>query len=434
MTHYWRIVATIFMKEGRDLVRNRTALLTTFVYAPLLIPGVFVLLGALFMVTQPSYSQGGAVEVLTINPPSNPALMAAFDRRDIRLLDATQYFTADKSYDEAALKLYRMSMDRRFPDGERLSSSVAAGYVLAFPPAFDAKTAAMQAVEARLVFDSSNNDMSQLAGRIRSVFETVADEQAEKILSTVGLSFETIRPLSLMESDQITPKASRVQILGGMVALLFIIALELGRGQTYQAYWGERQKNTMEPLLLAPVSGIPVALGKMALVMVIAILASMFLLGAFFGSINVLVFASEKWTFAQSAGLAMSEGFSLHEFFVALGLLVPAVVLGVVLSHYLCVAARTERSAQTLMGIATFSFFTINALVLMSPVTDLTSLSIVPLVSQVTLMHLHLRGEEISIALLAASWATTFVACWVLLWLVGREYRALSQGLRPLEV
>jgi ABC-type Na+ efflux pump permease subunit len=436
MKNHLRIIRAIFKKEARDLFRNKSALLVTFLVVPLTIPAIFIFFGLVFYISQPSHSTADIAEVLAVNAPRNAELNRELLSRDIRLVDASRHANEtllDGSSEEVGEALFDMSMERKNSFGDSLPRSVAAGYALIFPPDFDALMAEDSPVRVDLFFDSSNNDFTPLLKGLRESFSTIIDRQVDEQLNLVGLERENLSGLKTNEVNLVTPQATRVQILGGMIALMFVLALELGRGQTYNAYWGERQKKTMEALLLAPVAGIPIALGKMALVMSIAVVVSALILAAFFGIINAIVSMGERFGDILPGTSMLTHGFNLGEYFYALGLLWPAVLLGVIISHYLCVAAKTERSAQSLMSIASFSFFAINGMVLFSPVTDLASLAGVPLVSQITMMHLHLRGEEISLGLYMTSMASALIASIIMMWLVGREYVALSRGRRPLE-
>lgn len=245
-----RDAVIVFRKELRDVLRDRRTLMFMVLVPMLLVP----LLGGLvtgFMSDAAEKASSKtlqfAVEGAEVEPDVVDALMAAPGMQRVDLPPDPQ-------------------------DPETLRGD-ALDFVVSMSEGSDG------AVIVELHYDNAPM-MTAVKKRVEAVVEQVSDERRDHRLNDLGLHSDSARAATL-QPVQLVPRgiASKRELLGeqlgGMVPYLFIIFCFLGA--MYPAIdlaAGEKERGTMETMLLAPISRTALVMGKFGVVMSTALVST----------------------------------------------------------------------------------------------------------------------------------------------------------------
>ncbi len=135
----------------------------------------------------------------------------------------------------------------------------------------------LSTVETTYVYDSTINLSAEANRRIRNVIDTVADRLLQQRLADRGLDEHFIEPLVMKEDTDVASKGTialaKIGEILPMVVFLFAFlgglypAIDLGAG--------EKEHNTLEALILSPTSRTDIALGKLLVILLAALVAAL---------------------------------------------------------------------------------------------------------------------------------------------------------------
>jgi len=243
-------IRTIFVKEAVDLLRDRRALFFLFAM-PLVMP----LLGAIgggFVAWQVLRQTRGGVEVAVVNGELLPELVARLE-------------------DEPTLRLVEVPSDveEALRDGDLMA-------LLSIPP--DAEERLRAAEPLTMTLRSARSGwMSDFAAiSVESVVDEYADDVLAERLTSLGLSRDWVKPVRLGR-EAVSPAGviaapvvagrEMPSSVGGIFLPLAIASWAFSGGLSMVAHMtvGEKERRTMEALLITPTSRIAIAVGKIAL-------------------------------------------------------------------------------------------------------------------------------------------------------------------------
>jgi sodium transport system permease protein len=192
--------------------------------------------------------------------------------------------------------------------------------------------------------DTSRWDNADAARRVEGLEDRAARAITRRALATAGIDTAILEPIRREPGMDIATEQQRVLAAGaGMVPYLMVVFIFLGA--IYPALdlgAGEKERQTLETLLLAPVPRAAIAVGKLAAIFVCSLAAALLGLASLLGG---------AWLFLRQ--LPVGEGL--------LGALLPVMPLLVLLAvptaatfsavmFALSVAARSHREGQALAG------------------------------------------------------------------------------------
>jgi sodium transport system permease protein len=245
-----RVTWTVFAREARDLLRDRRALFFLFA-VPLVVP----LLGAavsVFVLWQVARQAGEGIPIVIVNGEQLPGLVARLE-------------------ESAVLDIVGMPAD---PEQALQSGELVA--VLEIPVDAAALLEAEQPVTIRLT--SSRNgwlpDFAVLA--VQGALGRYGDEVVEERLTRLERSREWLEPFSLERETAAPTGVAAVAIasdghippsLASAFLPMVVASWALGGGLSLMAPMtvGEKERHTMESLLVTPASRVGIVLGKVAL-------------------------------------------------------------------------------------------------------------------------------------------------------------------------
>ncbi len=226
----------ILRKELTDSMRDRRSWATGLFWAlfgPLIMGAILILLGSTFREDAEK-----AVNLPVQSPEHAPNLVGFLEQNNVIIVPAP----ADP---ETAVQNGEADMVLIIP--EEYGDQFLAG-----------KTAALQ-----LFFDSSRQSAMVDVTRIQGLLEGYSDYQGNLRLIARGISPTVIRPVTVEKIDLATPQ-SRALLFISMLPYFIIFAIFNGASPVViDTTAGERERNSLEPLLINPVPRRNFVLGKM---------------------------------------------------------------------------------------------------------------------------------------------------------------------------
>jgi sodium transport system permease protein len=265
-------IAVIFGKEMRETLRDRRTLFIT-VLLPILLYPLLILGTSHAIITQVGKMEERKVR-LAISGES--AILQ-------KILQDSGWFVLLENVNDVAQTVQNKKADLG----------------LTIPPEFDAKLKGRYSGPiARLTLHYTRaSETSQLAlGKLQLIAKRLLQEQAKQNLTAMNESVTVVQPFRIILSNTATPEEAGAMEIGRILAfLIMLMALSFSLYPAIDMAAGERERGTMETLLLSPVSRHEIVLGKYLAIFTIAMLGSL------------LNLTSMGITFGQFANLANSE-------------------------------------------------------------------------------------------------------------------------------
>jgi len=135
-------------------------------------------------------------------------------------------------------------------------------FVLVIPPRFDSLVSRSRPVNVELHIESTRATASPKYGRVQELVQAWGRETAALRLVARGVSPDIIAPVNVVRID-VASQQSRVQSILGVVPFFVIMAAFVcGMGVAVDATAGERERKSLEPLLVNPVPRYIIVIGK----------------------------------------------------------------------------------------------------------------------------------------------------------------------------
>jgi sodium transport system permease protein len=377
----------VLRKELTDAFRDRRMVAVSLLLMPLAVPLILAGLGTLGAERQLRQLED-TLELPVAGAEHAPNLLAWLATHDVRVLPPP----ADP---DAAVRRQQHEV------------------VLRIDPAFAEDWRAGRPARVELIFDSSRPLQSGATiARMRGLLGTYDREVGTLRLVARGLHPAVTQPLAVADRDVATPDA-RFDLAQQMLPyLLLLLAFVGGMQLAVDATAGERERQSLEPLLATPASREAVIGGK--------ILAT-----AAFTLLSVaLTLAMYRMVFALlpigrlDTSLAVPFTAMLRLLLVVL----PVVLLGATVLTALAAFARSHREAQGYLPLLVFLPMLPTLYLMVAPVKTQAWMLAVPFLGQNQLILRILRGEPVA----AWEWALNLGAGLALVaavwWLAARLY------------
>ena len=385
-----RALWTVFRKELLENARDRRTLFSALVFGPLLGPLLFGVMVSR-IVAEDAGSARQSVSLAVVHGERAPDLLA--------------YLTA------AGARL------QRAPFGERAARSAVergrAGVVLIVPRDYPRRFEHGEPARVLLVADSADNATRGDAARAGAMLQAYASAIAQLRLQVRGVDPLIAAPVTIDSIDVASASARAVSLIGLMTYFVLFAVLMGGLYFAIDATAGERERGSLEALLMVPIARGALVGGK-----ILATSASMaaslaICLAAFLGVLHLLPL--ERLGMRSDFGPLMAL-----EFFA---ICVPFVPVGAALMTFVASFTRSYREAQSYV-----------AAVLLVPTLPIAFASIyslraspawmfVPSLSQHLLMTSLLEGRPIGVLDAAVSAASSLLLALLLFVFTQRQWR-----------
>ena len=221
-------------------------------------------------------------------------------------------------------------------------------------------------------------------------------------------------PLVIATRDAATPQ-SRGALLFAMLPYMLVLTMYIGGlSLAIDSTAGERERQSLEPLLINPVPRDRILLGKLMATATFS-LASLTL-----GLLAFLV--AGRFMPTEQLGLSLALG--PHFFAVALPMLLPLVLLVGITQILLAAFARSVREAQTYLSLAQLVPLIPSIVLSVLPIKAQLWMYAVPLLGQQLAIMRLLRAESVPAVALALSALMTVLAVLAVFLLARRAYNS----------
>ena len=384
-----RAVVTVLTKELLDALRDRRTLLTVFVSSVLLGPLVLVAVSSLVATLEVTAERR---EVYVAGAERAPTLINYFERQTYTVVAAPPDY-------EAALRSSRL-----------------ADPVVVVPSDFEAALLRGDAPIVELVSDSANQRSQSSARRIERLLDGFSRERSTINLALRGVSLELLAPLQVESRDLANAQSRGTQFTGMLPFFVMMAVLYGALNAALDTTAGERERGSLEPLLMNPAERWALVVGKWGAVssvsMLIAVLSSLSIMPAQF--------------LLRSDTLAALFRYGPSEAALFLIVLLPfAAALSAVLMA-VAIRCRTFKEAQASAAVVVLVVSLLPLVTILNPGAEAPWQLWVPALAQNALMTRVLKGEPMDLAGILIPFGVCAALVIVGVWYVARTLRSAA--------
>jgi sodium transport system permease protein len=361
----------IVRKELVDTFRDRrtgtVTLLSSILAGPILLMLIFNLMA----------SQAGRARDLTLpvqGAERAPAVVAFLERQQVKVMPAPGDY-------EAAIR--RGDLD----------------VVLVVDDGFMHDVAGGRPGRVRLVYDRSRDRARASIDQAETLLAAYNRLWGEQRLMLRGVTASVANPLRIENADLATPQQSGALVLFLVAYYGLFAALMGGMAVALDTTAGERERQSLEPLLTTPARPLEIVVGKWLAVVAFDALVVVLTLTGFYLTL----------AFAPLPPVGVPFLFGSREFGRFLIVLVPMVLMLPALLLYIGSRAKAYREAQANVSVLLFVVSLIPLVQLFMQRKEPSWLMLVPVSAQYSLLNTSLRGEAPALAQLALSWLAPLV-------------------------
>ena len=386
MTPSRRTFVAVLRKELVDALRDRRTLFMVLVSSVLL--GPLVLLAISFLVASLE-SQAEQREVYVAGLADAPSLRNYLERQTFTVKEAPADYEA------------------------RLRKATFFDPVVVVPADFETALLRGDVPVVVIVSDSANRRAEASAGRIERLLGGFSRERAVLSLAVRGVSIQLLEPIEI-EARDLASTQTRATRITGMLPFFVLMAVLYGAlNAALDTTAGERERGSLEPLLMNPAERWALVAGKWGAVACVSMLIAV---------LSSFSFLPGQWMLRSDTLAAMFQ-YGPREALLFLAVLLP---LAAALSAVLMAVAIRCRSFKEAQASATVVVLAVSLMPLVN-VFNLGSESRwslwVPALAQTTLMTRVLKGEGLGLAEIAIPLAMCAVVGAAAVWYVARGLR-----------
>ena len=350
----------VFTKEWRDALRDRRTLAVVLLSSVLMGPLLLLALSALVADVE---SRAEAREVWAVGLDQAPTLRNFIQRQAWTVQAAPPGF-------EAGL------LDRSFGHA-----------VLQVPPGFEADLAAGVAPSVAVVSASGNNRAQGEAGSLQRLLRGFSQEQAQLRLVMHGVSPGLLQVLEVDEQDLADARVRAAQFTRMLPFFVLMAVLYGAMHAALDSTAGERERGSLEPLLMTPVPRAALVLGKWAAVVGLAMAVALLSCGSFLPG---------QWLLRSETLSAMFQ-FGLREAGLFLVLLGPLAGLLSALLMAVAIRCKSVKEAQAGSAVLLMAVSLLPMVTLFNQGAEQAWQLWLPALAQITLMQRVLAGETLPV-------------------------------------
>jgi sodium transport system permease protein len=301
---------TVMRKEVRDFVRDRRTFFLTLFISPLLYPLIFLGIGKLSELRKETQLDK-PLELPVVGIERAPNLIAFLASHGINGKAAPADIEDRIRAQQVDVALV---IDKEYADDWR----------------------AGRPAKLELVTDTTRRNADVPTARVREALSRFSQAVGALRLLARGIDPSVAAPLNTGTRDLASEEAKRGALMTVILPLILTLSAFIGGAHlAMDTTAGERERQSLEPLLATPVSRGALVSGKMLAAVLLGLVSMLLIL----------------LSFKASASLATNSGMSLDVSFAAMGklllVLLPLVLIGTALLTCLAAAAKSMKEAQS---------------------------------------------------------------------------------------
>ena len=387
-----KAIHVVCLKELRESLRDRRAIINAVLLAPLLGPVIFVMITTVVL-NREFEKAAKPLPVPVVGAERAPNLIQGLTEMGLAPLPAL-----------------------RDPEAAVRNQSVEV--VLRIPESFEHDWNEGKPAQVEIIYDSSRRDASTQVERLNSMLELYSMRTGAMRLMVRGLSPALSNAVVVARRDQATPQA-RGALLFAILPYFFVLTGFIGSmSLAIDTTAGERERQSLEPLLVNPVPRSHILAGKLGATWVFAIVSL---------CLSIIAFAlASRMVPTEKLGMTFELGFSFAS--TVLLLMLPLLLLVTILQTLVSAFAKSYREAQTLLGLLQLIPVIPSILLTVLPIKPQLWMYAVPLLGQQLAIMQLLRGESVQPSEMSVSLIVTAIAAVFAFLYTAKVYRAERLG------
>lgn len=387
-----RALKTVFKKEVMENLRDKRTVMNSLIMSAVL--GPLMMLGLIHLTTK--VTKGKAEEQLelpVINMEGAESLEKFLLSQGVKILELN-----DKS-PEQAIK----------DKDHDVVLEISEGYADAISEGTPAKV--------MMYFDGSAKGNTNISVRkARSIIRSYSSGIGNMRLQLRGVSPSITQAVMIENHDQASQQSRGAQV---MTFLPYFLILILFSGSMYLAIdttAGEKERKSMEPLFLNPVSRTDILSGKLAATISFGLLTLV---------VTILVF---KLTipFYPTSKMGFTIDMGLYQLSVMFLVLMPLAVLASAIQTIIASFSKSFKEAQTYVGMLILIPMIPSLLLMFFSVKEKLWMMAIPILNQNLIINQIMRGEDPGMAAIVVTVFSTLIIGAVLAWIAVRLYNKES--------
>jgi sodium transport system permease protein len=382
---------TVFFKEVMENIRDKRTLMSSVIMGSFM--GPLFALGMIYMTAQMGKEKAEKqLELPVINMQYAQNLEKHLLSNDVKIL------SLDKT-PEAAIK--DKDHDVVLEIDESFSDSMQAG----------------KPAKVKLYYDASAKGAANVSvRRVKALINGYSSAIGAMRLQLRGISPNLMNVVMIENHDQATSQSRGAQL---MLFLPYFLIMGLFVGSMYLAIdttAGEKERKSLEPLFLNPVSRTSILSGKLAATVSFGLLTLVLTLIAF------------KLTlpFYPMKQLGMSLTLGVGDLLVMLIVLIPLAVLAGSVQTIIAAFSKSFREAQTYVSVVMFIPLIPSMLLMFMPIKEKLWMYAIPILNQNIVINSIIRGESLGAAAIGLTVLSTLILGLALAWFAVRLYNKES--------
>lgn len=371
----------VFGKEIRESFRDRRSVASALIMGPLFGPALFaaMMIGILQMEQQRAEE---TLEVPVVGAEHAPNLVDWMRQQGTAIKDPPD-------------------------DPEQAVGDNDEAMVMVIPEGFGDRLSRAEPAVVEVIFDRSRRETSTYVSRLRNQVDRYGRTVGALRLQARGVNPNIARAVVVRDRDISTPESRGGLVLGMMPYFLMFSLFMGGMYLAIDTTAGERERKSLEPLLLNPVPRGEIMAGKLAATIVFALLSLALTVGAFAVAMG----------FVPVTELGLGLALDLPTCLLMFAVTAPMAIVAGGLQTIVAAFAKSFREAQTYLSFLLFLPLLPTLALFVLPVKAKLWMMSIPIFSQSLLIQQLVRAEALEPLQVTVSVVTT-VAAGVLLALV----------------
>lgn len=320
----------IFKKEFKELLRDKKTIIFMILLPLLLFPAIFGV-GIFFMSNAAEKAENEILKYAIVGEAYAPDIV--------------------ESFAEASEKFELVSVDGAFEnesDYATLIKNETLDFVLVIPETFDADILASGQHKIGLYLNDAG--LNKVYGRVAEIIDVYMDEFQLAAFTELGLNEAQqealLKPISIEKQNVADDREVWGERIGGFLPyFIFILCLQGAMAPAADLGAGEKERGTLETLLISPMDRYKLVLGKFFTVSAAGIITAL-----------ITVSSMAIWGIVLSQGMAIEfvvevmSMIGIVDFVLIFLMLVPVVAVFAAILLSLSIYARSFKEAQSYMG------------------------------------------------------------------------------------
>ena len=366
-------LVTVYKKEISENLRDRRSIFNSLLLGPILFPVLFIGL-AWFSASKQQERVEQVLEIPVVGAEFAPNLVGFLEQQGILVAAEPE-------------------------DPEAMVQAQEAPVVVRIPEQFPEQWRLGEPAVVELIADPSRRESDIPLRRMRALLHGYGSQIGLLRLQLRGVSPKLQNAIMVKDVDLSTPQSRGLLVMIFLPYVLMITAFTGGMHLAIDSTAGEKERKSLEPLLINPVPRWQVMLGKMAATASFAFISLSLTLVAF------------RFALPQMPTGAL--GIDLNLGITAMGgillVILPVVVLAAALLTMLAALAKSLREAQSYMGLIFLVPMIPSIIFMANPIKPEGWMMAIPMFSQNLLIGEFVRGESVDMGWLLMSMGGTLL-------------------------